>query len=608
MLMQLGAWKIPDMEYLSHIQGSLSKRAYLARFLRNVEVPEENFADNQVVELYRKYKELQEEFKTNHKIVDKLRQNSVDPAEIKRELQQLELEKKQLQTKLKRLNSKVKHSKEYQDVDFAQVLAQTHALREQQEEEHRLMEQLEDQKRELIRNQHRRHQTKMKFEQQSQHMTNPKEVMESLEEEVKKQKVLAEVELPKQIEAQEEKIKELDQILSASPMTEEEVAKLERIIEDTEDRIQRLTNDRNRAMEAQNSRIGHIRDSVNAQVKQMEKRKDKLEELLEDKRESEADLRSLQTELAAYYTDDRRPKNEQEMQKYMIGLKAKTRQYGQLAEELQLLKRELLTLSKTEEILRSRDANIREFNLEMEKKHGLEGYQDTKDKLEAVSTSKANVDYKKEATLAEVSALVQKIKKTLDDKKGTMGPQIKRLREVRRRHQEILKTYETKRNLHNNTYAGLRSERIKLEKDVERNLGVLREEQRNYHIFHANAVQTQARLLLVEKEAKFVRGEEKLGQDGAKTFQELLGNSIKALTAHAKELRTQQKSIKENHIDKLEQRKMFEELNKIITLKHKLAVEAKTKEEAERTEGTNFMQIADDLTDTGMGERMIINN
>lgn len=42
-----------------------------------------------------------------------------------------------------------------------------------------------------------------------------------------------------------------------------------------------------------------------------------------------------------------------------------------------------------------------------------------------------------------------------------------------------------------------------------------------------------------------------------------------------------------------------------MSLKHKLSVEAKEKQETEKQEGTNFMQIADDLHDIGIGERMV---
>jgi intraflagellar transport protein 81 len=49
---------------------SLKKRAYLARYLKTVDIPEEYFADETVVSLFQNYGELQAEFKTTHREVE----------------------------------------------------------------------------------------------------------------------------------------------------------------------------------------------------------------------------------------------------------------------------------------------------------------------------------------------------------------------------------------------------------------------------------------------------------------------------------------------------------------------------------------------------------
>ena len=85
----------------------LRKRAFLARFLVNIEVPEEMFADEVVVEVFQQYKELQAQFKETHKMLDKLRSNRFEPGEIKREIQQLEEEKEQLNTKITKIKQRV---------------------------------------------------------------------------------------------------------------------------------------------------------------------------------------------------------------------------------------------------------------------------------------------------------------------------------------------------------------------------------------------------------------------------------------------------------------------------------------------------------------------
>lgn len=87
--------------------GPLKKRAYLFRYLKNVDVPEEMFADTAVVSLFQEYKALQGEFKEVHKMTDKERQGKLDPNELQTEIEQLTTEKEQLLTKLTKLKEKV---------------------------------------------------------------------------------------------------------------------------------------------------------------------------------------------------------------------------------------------------------------------------------------------------------------------------------------------------------------------------------------------------------------------------------------------------------------------------------------------------------------------
>ncbi|GAB5368926.1 hypothetical protein AAMO2058_001361300 [Amorphochlora amoebiformis] len=589
----------PLLSWMLQNKESLGKRAYLARFLRNVEVPEENFADPQVVSLYQKHKELQEEFKTHHRIVDRARRSAVDPAEMKRELQQLTLEQSQLKAKLKALHNKVEHDSEYQDVNFKKILSQTHALREEQEEEHKLMEQLEDQKRDLIRNQQRRHKTNLKLQQQAANVTNPRDVAEQS----KKVELL-----PKQIKNQENKLRELKEILSGRPMTLEEVNQLENEIGDLQTHVRTITEERNRTLEKQSAKLGFYRDQANAREAKKEKLAEAYEDLKEEKQELEAELRQLNQEMALHSTGDNRPKTEAEMQKYMLDLQAKSRQYKSLAEKLQVMKKELVTLNRTYEILRSKHPDVGSFDEVVKARKGI---QETKSKLESVSSTKAGFDVEKEKTLAQVSNLVEKIQGKLSEKKGTMGPVIQKLREARRAQAEIQKEYDAKKSLHNNTYASLRSERIQLEQEVEEARRLLNEQEKIYHTFHAGAVITEARFQLVDEEKAYMSGEMKFEKDGCRNLQEYIHKSIKTLEKKAKALRVEQKFIKKHHKGKLEQRALFENLQEIMSLKLKLTVEAKQKQEKEESEGNNFMQIAGGelgSSDIGTGERLIINN
>merc|ERR1719238_404429 len=58
----------------------LKKRAYLAKFCVNLEVPEEFLREEQVYEIFQQYKELQSQFKATHAHVEQERQGRMNPS------------------------------------------------------------------------------------------------------------------------------------------------------------------------------------------------------------------------------------------------------------------------------------------------------------------------------------------------------------------------------------------------------------------------------------------------------------------------------------------------------------------------------------------------
>merc|ERR1719326_1063592 len=92
-------WLLQNLE-------QLRKRAYLAKFCVNLEVPEEFLRDEQVYEMYQHYKELQSQFKTTHAHVEQQRQGRVNPVDVQREVAQLDAEREQLVQKIKQLKTR----------------------------------------------------------------------------------------------------------------------------------------------------------------------------------------------------------------------------------------------------------------------------------------------------------------------------------------------------------------------------------------------------------------------------------------------------------------------------------------------------------------------
>ncbi|CAK9003894.1 unnamed protein product [Durusdinium trenchii] len=107
----------PILYWLLNNLEALRKRAYLAKFCMNLEVPEEFLREEQVAEVYRSYKELQSQFKATHSHVEQERQGRMNPSDLQREVQQLDAEREQLAQKIQLLKAKTER-----DEGFAQLL------------------------------------------------------------------------------------------------------------------------------------------------------------------------------------------------------------------------------------------------------------------------------------------------------------------------------------------------------------------------------------------------------------------------------------------------------------------------------------------------------
>jgi hypothetical protein len=123
-------------------------------------------------------------------------------------------------------------------------------------------------------------------------------------------------------------------------------------------------------------------------------------------------------------------------------------------------------------------------------------------------------------TLDEISKIVTDINQTLKERKNKLAPQIKELRAVRQRYQEVEQDHLEKKALYENTAAGLETERIKLEQECAAfQEDCLREESR-YHYLQCMMRIAEAHHERVEQEVEYDRGHGRLLRD-FRTYKEL---------------------------------------------------------------------------------------
>jgi DNA repair exonuclease SbcCD ATPase subunit len=187
--------------------------------------------------------------------------------------------------------------------------------------------------------------------------------------------------------------------------------------------IQILTSRREEMHQSQDGKIGFYRDRAAAAEKKKQQVLDALVELEEEKKEAEEDVKRLNAELKQLVGGAEKPKTEAQMKQYMNDLKRKTALYQAYRADLQAEKDEVQILTKTEEILRSRDSHIQEFQEQLERERGVQGAQATQDGLEDLSALKGMLDTSKAQTLDEISKIVNTITNTLKARKSKLASQ-----------------------------------------------------------------------------------------------------------------------------------------------------------------------------------------
>eukprot|EP01052_Picozoa_sp_SAG31_P033497 SAG31_NODE_3795_length_3876_cov_2.000794_3_plen_244_part_00 len=106
------------------------KRAYLAPYMTEVDVPQELFGDTMVMEIKQSCTQLKEEFMHSHKQLAMLQEATMDPQGKKDMISSLDDERRQLRERVERLKKKLMGELE----NFDDVFAQCQRLRREQDD------------------------------------------------------------------------------------------------------------------------------------------------------------------------------------------------------------------------------------------------------------------------------------------------------------------------------------------------------------------------------------------------------------------------------------------------------------------------------------------
>mmetsp|Transcript_45883 Transcript_45883/g.82594 ORF Transcript_45883/g.82594 Transcript_45883/m.82594 type:complete len:673 (+) Transcript_45883:68-2086(+) len=576
----------PILYWLLNNLEALRMRAYLAKFCMNLEVPEEFLREEQVYGAYQNYKELQSQFKATHSHVEQERQGRMNPTDLQREVAQLDAEREQLAQKIQHL--KVKSEK---DEGFHVLLQVTSMLRKEQEEEARLAEKLGEQKYQLelteqMYIERSARLREMREAQQTEGEGSAEAMLKMLRSEVTKAREALH-RVRKDSEEKIQRLRDVDNALSDPPVTKMDIDSMEGEIGAMQSEIRALQEKLDE--QNQDSRLAVYKQQANLVSK-------KKETVLKEKKALEEDHDSYGKELSMKEREYEQMKGHKfmkrdEFKNYAASLRDKSAKFKRLKAELSELRHEVAVLVRTEQILQAKDPTP-------------VGLRETEQMLEKASVEKSQVDKAKGKTLDEISAIVQKINAQLKEKKNKLAPQIKALRSVRQNFQQVEVRYMEKKGVYDQVKSQVDAELSKISGDVKQLESEVLEAEQNYHELNMQLATAESKLQRAHTETKCLRKEARHSQDYA-TLSEEYSAEIGKLDEQCRDLRKEQKVVKETHEDNLKQKRAFMQLEKLMQIKFKVAKQEMQNIAEGRYGGMGGSRTVMDASTAGV-ERLVI--
>jgi len=580
----------PILTWMLQRLPELQKRSYLARFLVNIEVPEHMFSDEEVGEVYQQLKDLQEEFKETHKTSEKFKSQLISPNEIKKAIMQMEEDKSMLEQKVEGLASKLQDTERFDD-----MLVSCQKLRLEQDEQVKLMDRLKEQKSLLLQAEHRlNHIVAMLNEKRTNEAgeQDMNKLLHNLDREVNMMKEKALGLLPDEIMLKQRRMEELQQVLSEPVPTDQELLERGRQLEKARAVVQELEAQKKAKDNNPDDKLGMFRQQANLVGKKKEQVLQRLQLVLRERSQMGEELQGR----AQQFED------------------VKTAQYKRMKAELAELRAEGGVLQRTQRLLEDEASKVSGFLGEQEARKGLSGYQQTQDALEQVSQQKAEVDEVKGKTLEEIAQVVEEINSQIKTRKNRLAPQIKDLRNLRVKFQEQESEYLEKKQLYDNTKAGLDTEVSKMQAEADAAEGECNhEESACHHYTHLAAIeQVKMQRVQGDRQNRFSRQM----PDGTtvRSYTELYEAKLKQQEGAVKELRERQHHIQENREPNMKQVKMYKDLAKLLRCKQEMQKAARAEQSqmaAANQQDTNVFTMPDeaspaDSSPTGGGRDMLM--
>ena len=165
--------------------------------------------------------------------------------------------------------------------------------------------------------------------------------------------------------------------------------------------------------------------------------------------------------------------------------------------------------------------------------------------------------------------MISSLSPSLNEKRTTLAPLISELRPRRIRARDLTQEYEEKKNAYETKLAGLESNMSKLDQEVRTLKEEASAEESRYHFLQGTTKILQAQRQKVQDELKVYTAASTGAGEKKKSQREQLQKRITEAEKAGKELREQQKHIRDQHGSGLNQMKMWQDLLAVMEAKLK---------------------------------------
>ncbi|XP_074461997.1 intraflagellar transport protein 81 homolog isoform X5 [Larus michahellis] len=521
----------PVLHWLLQRTNELKKRAYLARFLVKLEVPAEFLQDDTVADINKQYEELMEAFKNLHKECEQLKTSGLSTAEIRRDISAMEEEKDQLVKRVERLKKRVETVQNHQ-----RMLEIARQLRLEKEREESLAQQKQEQKNQLFHAEQRLQRAQLQLKEMHHAVVDskPESLMKKLEEEINFNSYLVTEKLPRELESKKNSAYFLQKVVAEPAMSQSDLNVLEIKINEVNAQMNQLIEKRMMKYEPIDSKFSMYRQQASIISRKKEAKAEELQAAKEEMSSTERQM--LQKTSQAHELEGSEVLKGDEFKHYVNKLRSKNTFYKKKRLEIAEITAEYGILQRTEELLKQRHEAIQQQLQSIEDKKGISGYSYTQEELERVSAVKSEMDEMKGRTLDNMSEMVKKLNTMVAEKKASLAPVIKELRQLRQKCQEVKGLFEE-----------------------------CAQEESNYHYINCMKRNLEIQLQRAKEEMKAYVSPDP--QERRKAIREQYTRMILEQENLGKKLREKQKAVRESHGPNMKQIKMWQDFEQLMECK-----------------------------------------